>query len=1005
METKINRTIIPCTSSELPQLAQVGGKALALMTMAQAGMPVPPGFVLTVDFFAPWVATLQATPEWNAVQSAGEKDLVPATQALQALCRDLRFTPQQEMDLYSELKVFQAISGAQLFAVRSSSPEEDMEGASFAGGYETTLGVTTETLKAAILHSFASGFDARVFLYKKEHGFSIAQPRIAVIVQQQVDADSAGVAFSLNPLNNCYDEAVINANDGLGESVVAGEVEPDVFVVDKVTRTILESQVGSKKVIITLNVDGGTTQTSRPRAQQPCLSPAQVLALTDLVTQVEGHYGKPMDIEWAMSHEKLYLLQARPITTYLPLPPEMITAPGAPKRLYADSTLIEQGVQAPLSVLGTDFMRYVLNTMTGPMGGSADSVEGGAFTAGGRYYMNLSQSLQMQGPFGGLAPGSAGDESVLRTLDNIDLEQYLPAKRSLVQTLSTLKGPFKLLPLMLPVVTALRKPEAFLQRYQSALLKQLQRFEDVLDSNLSLHQQAANLTALLHFFFYEYGMPMVFASQIAQARIKKLFEDNLDEVSAQLLSLGTALPGNKTSEMGALLFDLATSDTLKAHTSTETFLRHLEQRTLAPEFLQQWDAFVAEYGARCPREIDVATPRPGEYPALLFEQLKSLAAAPDRSPGTASIFEGARRKREAAYDALHKLALQKGKHQARSLEKLYKTWMTLGAYRETPKHYVIKVIDLFRKRALQVADTFVQAARLDHRDQIFDLTIADIDAALADAALADAALDLRAIAAERTVLINQIKRNHLVARVLDSRGKIFYPPRKAMQAGELSGTPISAGVVTGKVKVLHSADEKPLLPGEILVTRATDPGWTPLFINAGGIILEIGGALQHGAVVAREYGLPCVSGLFGATEMLKDGQMVEVDGSNGIVRILDGDIPPSEPLSTAEIQKQQELTKKKEQASAKQKLAQTLMRIIPLALLPFLVLVVVVIAFIAIKLLSGQSLAQALDAFRDLWRVVRPYLIGATNIVAIPIVLGTLWKHRSRIAALFGEQR
>ena len=224
--------------------------------------------------------------------------------------------------------------------------------------------------------------------------------------------------------------------------------------------------------------------------------------------------------------------------------------------------------------------------------------------------------------------------------------------------------------------------------------------------------------------------------------------------------------------------------------------------------------------------------------------------------------------------------------------KMYKTWLTLGGYRETPKHYVIQVVDLFRKRALEVADSFVRDGRLDNCSQIFDLTMADINQALADPDV-----DLRAIATERTALINKIKRSKYVARVLDSRGKIFFPPRKAAKDGELAGVPISSGVVQGRVKVLHSADQKQLLPGEILVTRATDPGWTPLFINAGGVVLEIGGALQHGAVVAREYGLPCVSGITQATEILEDGQLIEVDGSNGIIRLLEGEIknPPQLP--------------------------------------------------------------------------------------------------------------
>jgi phosphoenolpyruvate synthase/pyruvate phosphate dikinase len=346
-------------STERPTIDQVGGKALALITMTGEGMPVPPGFVLSVGFFEPWNAAVQATPEWRAVQTGEVEALAQSAQALQSLCLDLRFSPAQQKDLERALDSLQAAHPVPLFAVRSSSPEEDLESASFAGGYETTLGVTLENLETAIRHSFASSFDERVILYKRAHGFPTDRSRIAVIVQQQVDADSAGVAFSLNPLNNCYDEAVINANYGLGESVVAGEVDPDVFVVDKLSHEILDVQIGRKEVAIALQPGGGTTRSSRTPGGDTCITPAQVLEITDLLERVEDYYHKPVDIEWAISREKLYLLQSRPITAYLPLPEEMITAPGEPKRLYADSTLIEQGVQEPLSVLGTDFLGYI----------------------------------------------------------------------------------------------------------------------------------------------------------------------------------------------------------------------------------------------------------------------------------------------------------------------------------------------------------------------------------------------------------------------------------------------------------------------------------------------------------------------------------------------------------------------------------------------------------------------------------------------------------------------
>ncbi len=226
--------------------------------------------------------------------------------------------------------------------------------------------------------------------------------------------------------------------------------------------------------------------------------------------------------------------------------------------------------------------------------------------------------------------------------------------------------------------------------------------------------------------------------------------------------------------------------------------------------------------------------------------------------------------------------MHKGKRKAKALEKYYRTWVMFGGYRETPKHYVIRVIDLFRRSALEIGQAFTAQGRLDTPQQIFDLTIADIDRARVEPDI-----DLRALARERTVLINKIRKSHLVARIIDSRGRIFNPNRKASAEGELSGVPISPGTVQGRVRVFHYANEKKLLPGEILVARATDPGWTPLFIDARGIILEIGGALQHGAVVAREYGVPCVSGVDDATHLLKDGQLVEVDGSNGVVRLLE----------------------------------------------------------------------------------------------------------------------
>ncbi len=864
------KTIYPFTETQLPRLDEAGGKALALMQMTHAGFPVPPGFVLTVAFFEPWIEALKQSPAWVGLKTAG--NIGATAQALQSECERLRLNESQREHLSEALKGL----SADLYAVRSSSPEEDLGGASFAGGYETTLGVPANTLETAIRHSFRSCFDERVFVYKKEHGFPLDTPRIAVAVQQQIHPDSAGVAFSLNPLNNCYDEAMINANFGLGESVVSGDVEPDVFVVDKLSGAIIETRVGRKQAVVTLDPMGGTQRVESRTTRATALTPDQALELTGLVKQVEAHYGHPVDIEWALAGGKFHLLQARPITTYLPLPAEMLTPPGAPKHLYANSTLIEQGLQEPLSVLGTDFLHYVLEQVSGGLAEGSIGSGGMAFTAGGGYYMNISYARKMNLPNGGLAPGSSGDPQVTAILENLDMRPYLEVE--LPEKLKSARGKmiFAVLPMLKGVLKAYFKPELVLKQYQAALPNQNRRIESFSSQGLTLREQAGQLTELLQFFYSDFGAPMILAAQLAQMRIKNLFKG--DAVQDHLINLGIALPGNKTTEMGAVMYALASSPELNRFDEAAAFLAALEAGSVDPDFARHWTHFLTEYGMRCPREIDCATPRPNEEPERFFEQLKNMSLAVN---GRRSFFDDARTKREAAYRALQELALKKGQRKARAFERYYNRWLTFGGYRETPKHYVIKVIALFRRQALSIAKTLVERRRLDTPEAIFDLTIGDIDNALTNPEL-----DLRALARERSVLIQQIKRSHLVARILDSRGKIFYPPPKPAAEGELRGVPISPGVIQGHVKVLNFANEKKLLPGEILVARATDPGWTPLFINAKGIILEIGGALQHGAVVAREYGIPCVSGVDDATRLLKDGQLVEVDGSNGVVRLL-----------------------------------------------------------------------------------------------------------------------
>ena len=223
--------------------------------------------------------------------------------------------------------------------MRSSSPDEDLENASFAGGYVTVLGVSLDEIEDAVRECFISCLDERVVLYKAQQGIDVHDPRIAVLVQRQIESDVSGVGFSLNPVTNDYDEAVIDANFGLGETVVSGEVTPDHFVVDKPGRNILERHLGSKQVSRWVRPEGGVELREETRGDEAALDDEQVLEISDALGRIEALYGHPVDIEWAYAQGTLHLLQARPITAYFPLSTDMQTKPGAPRRLYLDGNL------------------------------------------------------------------------------------------------------------------------------------------------------------------------------------------------------------------------------------------------------------------------------------------------------------------------------------------------------------------------------------------------------------------------------------------------------------------------------------------------------------------------------------------------------------------------------------------------------------------------------------------------------------------------------------------
>lgn len=331
--------------------------------------------------------------------------------------------------------------------------------------------------------------------------------------------------------------------------------------------------------------------------------------------------------------------------------------------------------------------------------------------------------------------------------------------------------------------------------------------------------------------------------------------------------------------MNLQLSDLASLE-VELPSNAEDLEAAIRARQLSAEFLEGWEALMSLYGHRGPREIDLRSPRYREDPGLLLEQLIHQRSLPPEQRARA-LHQRCQQERQDAYQTLKAAMRPKGWAATRRFESFCRVVEALGGLRESHKFYVVQALDRIRTRALREVEPLVRSGRLS-ADQIFDLTLDDLQEALRDPTL-----DVHSLRKERTAFRDQLAQLPHLPRIIDSRGLILRAPRPPAREGELQGQPISAGVVRGRVKTLRSPREKPLEPGEILVARATDPGWTPLFAHAGAVVLEVGGLMQHGALVAREYGKPCVAGIPDLFEQLHDGMWVEVDGAEGVVRLLD----------------------------------------------------------------------------------------------------------------------
>jgi pyruvate,water dikinase len=835
------------TDSQATDLGRTGGKGANLAVLARAGLPVPPGFVVMTAAYREFVREhrLDHLIQRELADISTDPDAVESASA--RLRHAFEAAPVSE-ELRDQLAAVCTALGDGPLAVRSSATAEDLPEASFAGQQDTFLNVVgAVALWDAVRRCWSSLWTARAIAYRRDQEIGHENISVAVVVQQMVPAEVAGVLFTADPMSGRRDRIVIEAAAGLGEAVVGGSTTPERWIIESPRHEIL----------------------SRP--EQALLTPDHLDTLVDFGLRAARLFGIPQDIEWAVHEGRCWLLQSRPITSLFPMP--TATAPGL--RVYLPVMLFAQGIAEPMTPAGNDFFRAMVSGwfrfwMTGQRPREIDGAPHFLPIVAHRLFLDATAVLQRPRVAARLVSNFSlkdptGSEALRTWLAHNSGRLSRPSGPTLP------RGMVIWIPsLLLDVVASLVAPARARRRLIGGADETVARLDE---HALGLSSPQAQLN------FVERVLPAatcdMLLRQLAAAYAEWLTRVVIERSVRRWLGSSGGfdpvlrwLPHDPTIAMGAALARLA----------CEHADAGIESTTTSPGVAE----FLATFGHRAPdREVDLGLPRLADDPTYVVELVNGY-----RRSGELNTFEaGAEQARAAAATLVVDVRRAKGPLRAAILQDLLGRHRELGGLRERPKFDMVRAMALGRRTLKRCAATLVDQGLLDDPDDVFFVDGADVRVAVAGGPR-----DLRALArANRRSFRRELNRR-LVPRVLTSDGETVYasaanPPGDTHQV--LVGTPLSPGVHEGVVRVLDSPVGANLQPGEVLVAASTDPGWTPLFLLAGSLVMEVGGVVSHGALVAREYGIPAVAGITDAMSRLHTGQRVRVDGTAGCLTLIE----------------------------------------------------------------------------------------------------------------------
>jgi pyruvate,water dikinase len=873
----MNSYVLGFQEIDKTKLAMTGGKGANLGELSGLkGIQLPEGFCVTTEAYKEIIGN---NGEFNSLldqlsllKADNRESIGEISAEIRKVIEGIAIPKEIENEITRHLVQLGEKDG---YAVRSSATAEDLPTASFAGQQDTYLNIIgKEAILRNISKCWASLFTDRAVTYRIQNGFDHRKIHLSVVIQKMVFPEAAGIMFTADPVTSNRKVVSIDASFGLGEALVSGLVNADIYKVRD--GRIIDKKISAKKLAIYALKEGGTGEKKIEAARQnmQTLTDEQILRLARMGRTIEAYFSRPQDIEWCLYENKFFIVQSRPITTLYPVP----EAQDGKKHVYM-SFGHQQMMTDAMKPLGLSFFQLLSDEI--PL-----------IQAGGRLFIDLAHDLA----------SPAGQKIVLMAAGKIDplmdnAIKSLMKRKAFMKSLSRGKRAFS----MGSGYFSWALPVQFIKIYRSNDGSLVQSLMSRNEASIKDLRQMANLSGdelfafimeahkqLKEAMYDPQGMAAIYVGVYAVSWLNKKMEKWLGEKSAAD-SLSKSVATNVTSEMGLALLDVA--DVVRQYPAVMKYFQHAHDETFFEDLAkleggtvvsQSIGTYLEKYGMRCPGEIDITRPRFSEQPTALVPML--LSNIKNFEPGAHNtIFEqGLREGKQREQDLLKRLEqLPGGNQKAKKTRKMISRLRNFVGYREYPKYLMIERYWIIKQALLKEAVKLVQKGVIQEKEDIYYLSFEEFREVVRTNRL-----DYSIITKRKEEY--DVYEKLTPPRVMTSEGEVLFGAYDTgnIPQGALAGIPVSSGTIEGRARVVLKMEDANIEEGDILVTAYTDPSWTPVFVSVKGLVTEVGGVMTHGAVIAREYGLPAVVGVENATRLIKDGQRIRVNGAEGYVEIL-----------------------------------------------------------------------------------------------------------------------